>query len=229
MKLTPESGRVLVLGHRGAPSFAPENSMESFARALAVGADGFEFDVRLSGDNKLVIVHGPRLSRRAVSASSYQQLRATRQGAGLCLLEDVLREFGHAWLDIELKAAGIEHRVLELAARHCRPGRYVLTSFSRSVVARVGQLDRKTPVGWLLKRPVRPALWKDLRLDYLAPHYTALRRSLVQAARRDAIPLITWTANSPRVIRRAVDLGAAVIISDFPDLARNFIENLALR
>ena len=228
MKQEPQTAaptrRVIVLGHRGAPSFAAENTPESFRRALAVGADGFEFDVRLSADGKLVIVHDPRVGGRAISASSYERLRATRRGARMPLLEEVLEEFGHAWLDIELKVAGVEERVLELAARHCRPGRCVLTSFSRAVVARLRQLDSAAPLGWLLKRPVRAALWRDLRLNYLVPHHTALRRPLIEAARRDRLPLITWTVNSPRAIRRAADLGVEAIISDFPDLARAFLD-----
>jgi len=202
--------------------------MEGFARALAVGADGFEFDVRLSADGKLVVIHDPRVGKRAVASSSYAELLATRRGARLPLLEDVLREFGRAWLDIELKVPGIEERVLELAARHCRPGNYVLTCFSRSVVARLRQLDGTAPVGWLLRRSVRPALWEDLDLDYLVPHHTALWPALVQAAQRDGLSLITWTADSPRVIQRALDLGVAAIVTDLPDLARRFIEQAAV-
>jgi glycerophosphoryl diester phosphodiesterase len=215
---------VLILGHRGVPCFAPENTIESFRRALEIGADGFEFDVRRSADGRLVVLHDPGVSGLAVSRFSYEQLRATRRGARLAVLEEVLREFGHAWLDMELKVPGIEGEVLELAGRYCRPSRYVITSFSRPVVARLRQLDRSAPVGWLLRRPVRSALWADLELSYLVPHHTALRPPLVEAARRQNLPLIAWTTNSPRVIRRALESGVAAIVSDFPDLARSFIE-----
>ena len=42
--------RPLIIGHRGAPSIAPENTLASFARALHDRAEGIEFDVRLSQD-----------------------------------------------------------------------------------------------------------------------------------------------------------------------------------
>lgn len=192
--------------------------MESFRRVLEAGADGFEFDVRRSGDGKLVVIHDPRCGTRFVSRTPYERLRETRRGANMPLFEDVLREFGGAWLDIELKVAGIEEQVMELAARYCRPGRYVLTCFSRGVVARLRELDAAAPVGWLLRHPVARERWADLRLTYLVPHFTALRRSLVEAAQRDGLPLITWTVNSPRVVARAVGLRVQVVISDFPDL-----------
>ena len=57
----------LLLGHRGAPHLAPENTMEAFRKAMAAGAAGFEFDVRKSADGKLVVIHDPRLGRLRIS------------------------------------------------------------------------------------------------------------------------------------------------------------------
>ncbi len=211
--------RVLVLGHRGAPALAPENTLESFRRALELGADGLELDVRRSGDGRLVVVHDPRVGARRVARWPYSRLRATRRGATLPLLEEVVREFGGAWLDMELKVPGVEAPVLELASRFCRPGRFVITSFSRAVVARLKQLDSSAPTGWLFDRPVPARLWEELALDYLAPHHRLFQRSLVEAARRRGLRLITWTANSPRVLQRVLELGVDIVISDLPDAA----------
>ena len=218
--------RVLVLGHRGAPALAPENTLESFRRAMELGADGFEFDVRRSGDGRLVVVHNPRVGARSVARSSYARLLATRRGAAMPLLDQVLREFGGAWLDIELKVPGIEAPVLELAAKFCRPGRFVITSFSRGVLLRVKELDPSAPAGWLLRRSVRPQLWQHLHLDYLVPHYRALRGPLVEAARQRGLRLITWTANSPQVLRRVLELGVDIVISDLPDAALSLARRL---
>lgn len=210
--------RVVVLGHRGAPKVVQENTLESFRRALELGADGFEFDVRRSGDGRLAVVHNPRVGARFVSRCSYERLRSTRRGANMPLLEEVLREFGSSWLDIELKVPGIEAEVLELSATHCRAGSYVITSFSREVLARLRTLDPAAPLGWLLRRPVRPHLWQNIGLNYLVPHFTVLRPGFAEAARRAGLRLITWTVNSPRVLRRILDLGVDAVVSDFPDL-----------
>ena len=47
----------LVLGHRGIPREHPENSRDGFSRALELGADGIELDVRTSRDGHLVVQH----------------------------------------------------------------------------------------------------------------------------------------------------------------------------
>lgn len=53
----------LIIGHRGASAAAPENTMGAFREAIAAGADGIEFDVRLSRDGVPVIIHDNSLRR----------------------------------------------------------------------------------------------------------------------------------------------------------------------
>lgn len=52
-----------VIGHRGAAAYAPENTIESFRHALAIGAEAIEFDVRRSADGEAVVIHDPTLDR----------------------------------------------------------------------------------------------------------------------------------------------------------------------
>ena len=53
----------LIIGHRGASAVAPENTMAAFREAIAVGADGIEFDVRLARDGVPVVIHDSTLRR----------------------------------------------------------------------------------------------------------------------------------------------------------------------
>src|ERR1700741_4940058 len=53
----------LIIGHRGASAVAPENTMAAFREAIAVGADGIEFDVRLTQDGVPVVIHDSTLRR----------------------------------------------------------------------------------------------------------------------------------------------------------------------
>ena len=48
--------RPLIIAHRGASNLAPENTLASFRLAKELGADGFECDVQLTKDHKLVIL-----------------------------------------------------------------------------------------------------------------------------------------------------------------------------
>ena len=55
--------RPLIIAHRGASAHAPENSLIAFQRAVDAGADGIEFDVRLTKDDVAVVFHDPSLNR----------------------------------------------------------------------------------------------------------------------------------------------------------------------
>ena len=55
----------LIIGHRGSPRYAPENTIASFDMAIEEGADGIEFDVRLARDQEPVVIHDASLLRTA--------------------------------------------------------------------------------------------------------------------------------------------------------------------
>jgi glycerophosphoryl diester phosphodiesterase len=80
-----------VIGHRGAAAYAPENTLASFRRALELGAEALEFDVRLSADGCAVVVHDPTLDRttdRTGPIAALTQAELARVDAGHHFSED---------------------------------------------------------------------------------------------------------------------------------------------
>lgn len=55
----------LIIAHRGASAIAPENTLAAFQKAIDDGADGIEFDVRLTGDGEAIVFHDADLKRIA--------------------------------------------------------------------------------------------------------------------------------------------------------------------
>lgn len=85
-----------VIGHRGNRAFAPENTLESFLEAVALGADALEFDLHVSRDGQLVVFHDPALERTtdgqgAVDQYSVAELK--RLDAGAKFTRDAGRSF----------------------------------------------------------------------------------------------------------------------------------------
>ena len=52
-----------IFAHRGFSSQYPENTMTAFRKALEAGADGIEFDARMTQDGKIIIMHDPTVDR----------------------------------------------------------------------------------------------------------------------------------------------------------------------
>jgi glycerophosphoryl diester phosphodiesterase len=129
----------LLLGHRGARSskHIPENTLASFELCLQHGCDGFEFDVRRSADGKAVICHDATIAGMRIETTASENLP-------LPTLEDVLQQFaGRAFLDIELKVAGLEAQTLAELRKHPPKKGYVVSSFLPEVLATIQILIRR--------------------------------------------------------------------------------------
>ena len=59
----PDMGGIVVIAHRGSSGVAPENTMAAFRRAVAMGADMIEMDIRLTHDGIPVVLHDRTLRR----------------------------------------------------------------------------------------------------------------------------------------------------------------------
>jgi glycerophosphoryl diester phosphodiesterase len=73
--------RVLIIGHRGASAVAPENTLAAFQMAIAMGADGIEFDVQLSADGEPVVIHDKRVDRTSDGVGYVSELTAAQLAA----------------------------------------------------------------------------------------------------------------------------------------------------
>lgn len=74
--MTEPKKQPLIIAHRGASASAPENTIAAFRRAIDEGADGVEFDVRLSKDGQPVVIHDATLERTGRKTVSVSDLTA---------------------------------------------------------------------------------------------------------------------------------------------------------
>ncbi|HSP62910.1 MAG TPA: glycerophosphodiester phosphodiesterase family protein [Pyrinomonadaceae bacterium] len=70
----------LIIAHRGASAVVPENTLAAFARALDDGADGIEFDVRLSRDGVPTVIHDATLRRTGLREEGVAKMDAKQLG-----------------------------------------------------------------------------------------------------------------------------------------------------
>lgn len=205
----------LLLGHRGLrmPGEAAENSLAAFDRALEIGCDGFEFDVRRTADDRAVICHDPRYSSQDVASAHYGQL------GSLALLDDVLTRYGgHAFLDIELKVPGLEESTLAALDRYDVRTGFVISSFSPRILQQLHCLNADVPLGFLSDREMSLAHWGDVPAQYVIPHFSLVSRELLNQLRAAGKKAMVWTVNNPEDMLRFAAWEIDGIISDNPAL-----------
>jgi glycerophosphoryl diester phosphodiesterase len=223
--------RLLLLGHRGARRYAPENTFAAFDLALDHGADGFEFDVRSTGNKQSIICHDPRLNRLVIRKRTCKQLQASFASIEECppSLEDVLDRYARsAFLNIEVKVRGMEQLVAR-AVKRVRPQRgYFISSFLPSVVRNLHLIDSSLALGTLAQTRWQLRRWNKLPATYVVPHYRLLSPRLIEKLHSAAKIVITWTVNDPRQMLRAARMGVDGIISDDPKLLVDTLGGKAL-
>ena len=80
MEIHRSNRQPLIIAHRGASAVAPENTLAAFRLAIDAGADGIEFDVRLSKDGHAVVIHDSTLDRTGRRAMNVAGLTAVQLG-----------------------------------------------------------------------------------------------------------------------------------------------------
>ena len=208
---------LLLLGHRGARRYLPENTLASFDLALEHGAQGFEFDVRRTSDKQSIICHDPRLNRLVVRRHTLEHLQASinAEDEAPPTLEDVLDRFARtAFLNIEVKVRGMEQLVAR-AVKRTRPHRgYFISSFLPGVLCTLHAVDSSLVLGALAQTRWQLRRWRILPVKYVVPHYRLLSLQLMEKLHAAGKTVVTWTVNDPRQMRRAAGMGVDGIISD---------------
>jgi glycerophosphoryl diester phosphodiesterase len=206
----------LLLGHRGARASRqiPENTLASFELCLRHGCDGFEFDVRLSADGQAVICHNATVGGMTIENTAAKSLTLL-----LPTLEDVLRQFAQrAFLDIELKVAGLEALTLAQLRKYPPQKGFVVSSFLPEVLAAIHHLDPAIPLGFLCDTRDRLRDWREMPAEWVIPQFKLADGELIELVHAAGKRIMVWTVNRDDGMREFAASGVDAIISDETEL-----------
>lgn len=240
---------MLKIGHRGAPGYPRrgENTIRSFWKAIWSGADAIEFDVRRSGDNRLVVIHDATIDRTTdgkgmVKYFSYAGLADYDAGFGekIPTLDEVLMTFGqYCFLHIELKEQGLVSDVIGAVNLLGLKNRVCLSAFDED------DSDPEFSISWKeLEKASRAGMATALLANYgkvfgaagyehyikvagmmearaIHPHASVIKeggKEFIDMARNNGLLVNVWTVNKPSEIEYFRKMGVNGIISDFPEL-----------
>jgi glycerophosphoryl diester phosphodiesterase len=217
-----------IIAHRGASGLVPENTIKSFKRAIKLGVDLVECDVRKTSDGELVIHHDPSLERttngegllKNIKLSELLQLDAG-DGERIPTLKEVLDLVkGKVGLIIEIKEPGSEKEILNLV-RNAKMGQNVIiASFFHSVSLVIKSLDPKVKTGVIFRcQPVNPLLLAtDAQAEVIFPHHQFLNKLMVDEAHDHDIKVYPWVIDSKDHLKMAITLGVDGVITNHPEI-----------
>ena len=232
----------MVIGHRGLPSSAPENTIESAKEAIAAGVDCIELDVRISSDGKIYIYHDNDLnslttgsgtvnSHTSAELDSYFVTKSGGYGTfnkykkvKLPSLDDYFAALKDedVMFFIEIKEANIEKPVAELVEKYGLKNRCCMISFVNSAVTAFPKSEPGMSVGQLMGTPSDSSYESKVKsiINTIVPENATFNASgvndkrLVRALMYRGITAWPWTYNHTNT-RDAYLLGAGGITTDF--------------
>ncbi|HEY4910187.1 MAG TPA: glycerophosphodiester phosphodiesterase family protein [Methylomirabilota bacterium] len=248
------SPATLLAAHRGGALLWPENSLLAFRNAVVLGADFIEFDVHLSRDGEVMVIHDATLDRttsgsgpvRDRTAAELKALRLKdRSGAATQEAVPTLDEVAtvaaqgkrRMLLEIKVDASkarypGIEEKVLAILDRHAMSASTVVMSFEAPTWRRVRELrpDIATCALYsarMLSRSTLAAELDALRsagVGFIGVEHSAVDAVAVAQAQRAGIELGAWTVNDPAEMKRLIGAGVSILITDQPDVAKTLLK-----
>jgi glycerophosphoryl diester phosphodiesterase len=216
---------LLKIGHRGARTYATENTLDSFEKAIELGANAIEFDVRKSADSELIISHDDNLKKVfdkdvSINRTTSDELKSLTENRIATLREALLFLDGKVdKILVEMKEPGFELQTLEEIRRQKLGGRVIIVSFHPESLSVVRELDKEVETGLVyakIKRPMETAL--NLNAQYLVPLYRFVHRRDVMKAHKNNLKVIVWTINTRKDIEVYLAKDVDGIATDKPAL-----------
>lgn len=212
-----------IIAHRGASFFEPENTLRSIKRAMDMGADMVEVDVRLSKDGKLVVIHDATVDRTTNGSGHIKDMslfELKKLDAGLVeqipTLEEVIELVkDKISLVVEIKIPAIEDRVVETIQEKGLKD-VLVTSFYHRVVKNVGNIDPSIETGIIFAcQPLRA--WKmalDAGSEVIFPRHEFVDANMVENAHKHGIFVYPWTIDDPGKTKDLIKLGVDGIVTN---------------
>ena len=211
----------LIIGHRGAPLIALENTTPAFAAAIAAGADGIEFDVRLSSDGVPVTIHDDTLARTHGVRKRVAELTAAElRGFGVPSLRELFELTIGNGLVLYLEIKSREPELPQLCERLVRE-----FGFEERVIVECFKLDVLRGVGLMTAALFEPRVYPDRHIvertlevgaTVLALHHRLAKLALVDKAKAGGLRVVVWTVDDPAWIARARAMGIEALITNDP-------------
>jgi glycerophosphoryl diester phosphodiesterase len=223
---------MLIIGHRGAAGFEPENTIASFKKAIELGVEMIEFDVQLCKSGELVIIHDYSLDRTTngkgpVIEKTITELKNLDAGKGqkIPTLSETLQFIdGKTKVNIELKGKTNSEQVAEVIEHFIKKGNwkmpdFIVSSFNHSELLKFHKLMPGIRIGVLYE-----AVSKDfdktasaLNAFSINADFDSLTKEITEDIHSKKYRVYAYTVNSASDKQRMKTLGVDGIFTDFPE------------
>lgn len=226
----------MIIAHRGASSYAPENTLAAFDLALQMGVRHIELDVHLTSDGHIVVIHDDTVDRTTngsgpVTGHTLAELRALDAGSWfgaafvgqrIPTFAEVLERYkGRVHIHTEIKghSASLSQQTVDVIRQHGMEAQVTMTSFQKIRLEEIRAYAPALPTGWLVGEvnDTIIAQARALDLTQLCPRANTLTPELVHRLHAEGFVVRAWGVTTEAVMQQAVQVGVDGMTVNFPD------------
>ena len=234
----------MICAHRGSCGVAGLPAAERYDRAIGLGVDYVEIDVRRTADGIYVNYHDDVTpSDRPTRSSAYSELKSELGGELMTLDEVFAVVGGRVGLHVDLKELGFEVEIVQAVLARTPESGFVVTTGEVEAIRTVKELFPTVRAGLTLGTDLRNArAWvtvserlselfpgprlKRSRADFVAAHQQLARIRLLDYCARRKMPAWVWTVDEEAYIARCMaDRRVTTLVTNRPDVALRWRAN----
>jgi|AGTN01.3.fsa_nt_gi Glycerophosphoryl diester phosphodiesterase len=217
----------MIIGHRGAAGYEPENTLRSFQKAIDIGVDWIEFDLHRSADGHLVVIHDDTVDRTTnghgkVREMTLEELKKLDAGKGqqIPTLQEVIDlARGRVKMIPEIKQEGIEMELLDVIDRNGAVNDCIVASFFTYSIRRCKEFHPQLQTAAIFSH--LPLDFRSLALDVMADvlflRKDIVSQALVEECHKHGFTVNIWNEDKPEEIRKYAEMGPDFMSSNYPD------------
>ena len=237
-----KSRTITAIAHRGASSYAPENTFAAFDLAVEMGISDIELDVQFTSDLHIIVIHDETLDRTTdstgpVSQMTLDQIKSLDAGswfderfAGerVHTLSEVFERYKNKLrFHIEIKpkeAQGLASKTCDVIRQHAVTDDSVITSFWKQWLIESRSYAPEISTGWLVPRGYETA-WDDTIIkealqegfSQICPRASLISSGLVGTLHDNGFDVRCWGVFNEELMVKVVESGADAMTINFPD------------
>lgn len=232
--------RPILIAHRGAPQVAPEDTLASYEKAIQLGSEVMENDIRRTADGELVLLHDETVHRttngtgflRNMTLQEVKKLDAgswfgpSFKGERIPTLREALRQLkGRPVIMLaEPKEDGLEAQIIQIIKEEGVESQVLIQSFndqhlrhSRDIEPAYGRglLESQTPpLSAALDKAMKQQQYYTALQSMSAPSFGSMYPELAAYGGSRGLTFWTWTVNDLNKMKQLISLGVHGIITD---------------
>jgi glycerophosphoryl diester phosphodiesterase len=234
---------VMVIAHRGASSYAPENTLAAFDLAVEMRVRHIELDVALTSDNHIVVIHDDKVDRTTngsglVTSHTLAALRELDagswfgpqfEGERIPAFDEVLARYKgrvHIHTEIKGKSPSLSQRTADLIRKHGMERQVTVTSFQNVRLEEMLAYAPELPTGWLV-RGVDDSIIAQahaIRVTQLCPRADTVTPELVHRLHAEGFVARAWGVSTEALMQNVVQAGVEGMTVNFPDKLIAYLE-----